>query len=394
MAFIVEDFVKETTATTGTGDITLAGTAGRGAAQTFASVLSNGDTFPYAISDAFDWEVGIGTFHSPGATFTRTTVQRSSNANALVNFAAGTKNVDLTLSSTAIKTFLSTLAATTDVLTGTDAAKAVTSDALAAIWEKGADNSGGATITLGDGHQFDLITSTTTITALAFTTDKAGRMALLQFKTTRIVTHNATSLISPTGANINMQSGDWMLVESIGSGNFRIVTFHFQDVVQNLPGIIAIVANAAATNATTNLSCGVFTIPANFNRVQSVYRFLAFFTFLHTAASTPTLTLELLVNGSVVDSCVVTPIATATTFDGRACGLITIRTIGAGGTLQANCWIDGNVSLKTAAAGSTSTATDAIDTTVSRSIEMRIRMTTAVASNTLTVTQGIIEKVN
>lgn len=98
MPFIVADFVKETTATTGTGDITLAGTAGRGAAQTFATVLSNGDTFPYAISDAFDWETGIGTFHSPGATFSRTTVTGSSNANALVNFAAGTKNVDLVLS--------------------------------------------------------------------------------------------------------------------------------------------------------------------------------------------------------------------------------------------------------------------------------------------------------
>lgn len=99
MSFVVEDFVKETTATTGTGDITLAGTAGRTPARTFASVLADGDTFPYAISAGTEWEVGIGTFHSAGSTFTRTTVERSSNSNAAVSFSAGTKNVDLVLSS-------------------------------------------------------------------------------------------------------------------------------------------------------------------------------------------------------------------------------------------------------------------------------------------------------
>lgn len=99
MPFIVADFCKETTATTGTGDITLSGTGGRTPARTFASVLSNGDTFPYAISGGTEWEVGLGTFHSPGSTFTRTTVESSSNGNALVSFSAGTKNVDLVLSS-------------------------------------------------------------------------------------------------------------------------------------------------------------------------------------------------------------------------------------------------------------------------------------------------------
>lgn len=99
MPFVVEDFVKETTTTTGTGDITLAGTAGRTPARTFASVLFDGDTFPYAISGGTEWEVGIGTYHSAGGTFTRTTVERSSNSNAIVSFSAGTKNVDLVLSS-------------------------------------------------------------------------------------------------------------------------------------------------------------------------------------------------------------------------------------------------------------------------------------------------------
>lgn len=285
-------------------------------------------------------------------------------------------------------------ASTTEVLTGTDTAKYITPDALAAIWEKGADNSGGATITLGDGYQFDLITSTTTITALAFTTDKAGRMALLRFTTSRQVTHNATSLISPTGANLLMSPGECLLVESLGGGNFRIIDIQCE--LDHGHAVTAVTANAAATNATTNLSFGTFTVPANTFQVGSVWEFYGYAVFLHTAAATPTLTLEILVNGSVVDSAVMTPLSTAGTWAVEAYGILTIRTTGAGGTLQANCRMSSGISLSTGTAsnsGSNSTATDAVDTTQSRSIEMRIRMTTAVASNTLTVTQGYVRKV-
>ena len=40
-----------------------------------------------------DWEIGLGTLSGGGATLARNTVYSSSNANALVNFAAGTKIV-------------------------------------------------------------------------------------------------------------------------------------------------------------------------------------------------------------------------------------------------------------------------------------------------------------
>jgi hypothetical protein len=87
--------VKETTTTTGTGSITLAGAVT--GFKTFNSVLSNGDTVYYAIVGAStEWEVGLGTFTSP-STLARTTVIDSSNAGALVNFSAGTKSVINTL---------------------------------------------------------------------------------------------------------------------------------------------------------------------------------------------------------------------------------------------------------------------------------------------------------
>lgn len=95
MAFIIADRVQDVTATTGTGAVTLAATPPAGY-RTFSTVCSVSDTLPYVIEDTAtgDWETGIGTYSSSN-TLTRTTVVASSNANAAVNFAAGSKRVFL-----------------------------------------------------------------------------------------------------------------------------------------------------------------------------------------------------------------------------------------------------------------------------------------------------------
>jgi hypothetical protein len=92
MALVLKDRVKETTATTGTGTVTLAGAAS--GFQSFAAIGDGNQTY-YVISDAAtgDWEVGIGTYTASGTTLSRTTVLSSSNAGSLVPFAAGTKDV-------------------------------------------------------------------------------------------------------------------------------------------------------------------------------------------------------------------------------------------------------------------------------------------------------------
>ena len=99
MALIVEDRVAETTTTTGTGVITLAGALVGFLA--FSSVCATSDTVYYTIEgiDAYgvptaEWETGLGTY-SAANQLTRTTVSRSSNANAAVTFSAGTKRVVL-----------------------------------------------------------------------------------------------------------------------------------------------------------------------------------------------------------------------------------------------------------------------------------------------------------
>ena len=92
MALVLKDRVKETSATTGTGTLTLAG-----AVTDFDafSVIGDGNTTYYtiALTGGDEWEVGIGTYTASGTTLSRDTVLASSNSGSLVNFSSGDKDV-------------------------------------------------------------------------------------------------------------------------------------------------------------------------------------------------------------------------------------------------------------------------------------------------------------
>ena len=100
MALVIADRVRETTTTTGTGTIALAGAVSN--FETFTANLSNSDTTYYSIVDNTNgtFEVGLGTFTSSGTTLARTTVIASSNSNSAVNFGSGTKDVFITIPAT------------------------------------------------------------------------------------------------------------------------------------------------------------------------------------------------------------------------------------------------------------------------------------------------------
>ena len=99
MALVINNRVRETTSTTGTGAVTLGGAVG--GFQTFAAGIGNDNTTYYAISinSESEWEVGLGTLNADSSTLTRTTVLESSNGDAAVDFAAGSKEVFCTLPS-------------------------------------------------------------------------------------------------------------------------------------------------------------------------------------------------------------------------------------------------------------------------------------------------------
>lgn len=93
MAFVIADRVKETTTSTGTTAITLAGAVT--GYQTFSASIGNANTTYYTIADqsGANWEVGVGTYTSSGNTLSRDTVLASSNSGSLVTFTSGTKDV-------------------------------------------------------------------------------------------------------------------------------------------------------------------------------------------------------------------------------------------------------------------------------------------------------------
>lgn len=95
---MIFDRVQETTTTTGTGTINLAGAVT--GYETFVVGVGTGNTCYYCIFDSItgDWEVGFGTVTDASPdTLSRSTVLQSSNSDALVSFAAGTKRVFVTL---------------------------------------------------------------------------------------------------------------------------------------------------------------------------------------------------------------------------------------------------------------------------------------------------------
>jgi hypothetical protein len=96
MALILKDRVKESSSSSGTGNITLGGAFP--GYQTFNAAIATGSTVYYTIHNlaaGFDteWEVGVGTFTSP-ATLARNTVL-SSSTGSTINFTAGTNGLEV-----------------------------------------------------------------------------------------------------------------------------------------------------------------------------------------------------------------------------------------------------------------------------------------------------------
>ena len=147
-----------TTATTGTGTVTL-GSANSGEYYTFAEAgMSSGDTADYVILDGTDVEMGVGTYTSSGTTFSRDTVTSSR-----ISGTAGTSKISLSGSATifltssasevqAVYDKLLSLAANSVLARADTSAGAVSGVALAASEILGRGSTGNvAAIALGTG---------------------------------------------------------------------------------------------------------------------------------------------------------------------------------------------------------------------------------------------------
>jgi len=97
MPFIINDRVKEITTTSGTGTITLGGAVT--GFEAFSAGIGGNNTTYYSIAHQTqnEWEVGVGTLNAGSTTLARTQIISSSNSDAVVDFASGTKDVFCTL---------------------------------------------------------------------------------------------------------------------------------------------------------------------------------------------------------------------------------------------------------------------------------------------------------
>jgi hypothetical protein len=97
MALVINDRVKESSTTSGTGAIALAGVVQ--GYETFSAGIGNDNETYYAIYEqgTSNWEVGRGTLDATSANLARTEVISSSNSDAAVNFTGGTLDVFCTL---------------------------------------------------------------------------------------------------------------------------------------------------------------------------------------------------------------------------------------------------------------------------------------------------------
>ena len=98
MALVLDDRVRETSTTTGTGTLNLDGAVS--GFQTFVAGVGNSNTTYYAIVNRSEteWELGLGTVTDASTdTLARTTVISSSNSDSAVSFSSGAKDVFVTL---------------------------------------------------------------------------------------------------------------------------------------------------------------------------------------------------------------------------------------------------------------------------------------------------------
>lgn len=242
MALVLADRVKETTTSTGTTAITLAGAAT--GYQTFSSAVGNANTTYYTIADqtGANWEVGIGTYTTSGNTLSRDTVLASSNAGNLVAFTAGVKDV-----------FISYPAEKATYLGGTFSLVAGTNVTISGTWPN-------QTIAVSGGGGSGTVTTVSVVSANGFTgtvADATTTPAItLTTSITGLLKGNGTAISAAT-AGTDYSAGTSALTTGIlksttSTGALTIaVAADFPTLNQNTTGTAATATNLASGSAGT-----------------------------------------------------------------------------------------------------------------------------------------------
>ena len=136
-------------------------------------------------------------------------------------------------------------------------------------WSQGADVASGTALAVGtDGNYFD-VTGTTTITSIN-TTGGVGTQIKLHFDGELTLTHDATDLILPGGANITTAAGDEAEFIEYGSGDYRCTNYTRatgKAVIGSGAGLQTIWVPAAAMRPTNASGCeGITDVATDTNK--------------------------------------------------------------------------------------------------------------------------------
>lgn len=169
-------------------------------------------TYRAQSADLTQWEEGNYTYTSAGTIVSRAPTYNSTDGGAgstKVNFT-NPPLVMLTPSKGEITN------KTGDQMTG------------ALDWAASIDVASGATANIGAANS-NLVRLTGTTTVTAFDTVAAGITRVVRAAGILVLTHNATSLILLSGANITTAAGDIFVMSSEGSGNWRMLSYERAD---------------------------------------------------------------------------------------------------------------------------------------------------------------------
>jgi hypothetical protein len=256
VAFVLNDRVKETTTTTGTGTINLAGAAT--GFETFVAGIGNSNVTYYCIAGqgTAEFEVGIGTVTDASPdTLSRTTILSSSNSDSAVNFSAGTKDVFCTLP--ASKT-IRELDTALNVPTGTTAQRASSPAAgdlrFNTTSSKFEGYSGSAWGNIGEGNFLvtNIFAGDGSDTTFTISNAVADENNLLVFIDGVFQAHDSYSVSGTT------------VTFSTAPANGRVITIY--SALNNVQGADMVIATMTGDNSDTTLALGV--TPVSENNVQ------------------------------------------------------------------------------------------------------------------------------
>ena len=419
MAFKTPDRVRDSTTTTGTGSITLVANPPTGY-RTFGSTLAVNDTCPYLIVRGSQWEVGIGTLTAT-TTLARTTVLASSNADALVNFSAGTKIV--LISYAGVRAVVKAVSAfTAGSLPFADSADKLDQNNAQLFWDSTNNRLGVGTAspsTKVDIRLSDAITNTTS--NVFFISHNTTGVAAVGFG-------SVLRFLLDTSGTINVNAGDisvtWVVATDLSQkarivispydtakrdglyveadGARALVGFYVEGTQVRAGGVLftatatGIANNTVAETSLLGTGVGTKTVPASGLFAGRTLRLKAM-GFFGTALAPGTLTIKVKLGSTVIlTTGAQTPAGSQTNMYWELEAIITCRTAGASGTVfgQSEWFHQEGVLTAPLSWAMTNTATTTVDTTVAQAMDLTAQWGTANISNDIECTNAVIEVLN